>query len=102
MNEIQITEQQILQRGLDKLIKEEEQLSERLRVLNFPDIVKRVESNFKNNYNGYTIVIENGDTFDIKIRNNTLRCEEVFVLPSEYCSKLIDILKLAVYNEISK
>lgn len=103
MTEEQLKEKDKLEKQLDKLVKQEEKLSRRLHILNFPDMIKHVEDSFETDYNGYAIVIEKGDIFNIKVRHNELsRCEVVFVLPNEYTSKLIDIFKIAADNEISK
>lgn len=103
MTEEQIKEKNRIERQLDKLVKQEENLSRRLHILSFPDTIKHVEDSFETDYNGYTIVIEKGDRFNIKTRFNELsRCEVVFVLPNEYTSKLMDILKVAADNEIFK
>ena len=103
MTEEQINEKVELEKQLDKLTKKEEKISERLNVLSFPEKIKQVEDRFKKGYNGYTIVIEKGNRFNIKIRNNELsRCEVVFVLPNEHSAKLMDLLKLAADDEMSK
>jgi len=99
MTEEQLKEKEKLEKQLDKLTKQEEKLSRRLHVLGFQEIIENVEEQFKSDLNdGYTIVIEKGDKFNIK----TLRHEVVFILPDEYSTKLIEILKVAVNNEISK
>lgn len=102
MTEEQTNEKAELEKQLDKLIKKEEKISERLNVLSFPEKIKHVEDIFKE-YDGYAIVIEKGNRFNIKIKNNELsRCVVVFVLPNEYSAKLMDLLKSAADNEISK
>ena len=105
MTEEQIKEKDRLEKQLDKLTKQEEKLSRRLHVLSFQKSIEHVEEQFKSNLNdGYTIVIEKGDKFDIKTRpkRDSLRHEVVFILPDEYSTKLIEILKIAVNDEISK
>ena len=86
MTEEQLKEKDRLEKQLDKLTKQEEKIS------------------FKNDYNGYTIVIEKGDEFDIKTKPKIypLRHEVVFILPDEYLTKLMDLFKLAADNEIYK
>lgn len=105
MTEEQLKEKDRLEKQRDKLIKQEEKLSRRLHVLSFQEIIENIEERFKSGLNdGYTIVIEKGDKFDIKtrIKRDSLRHEVVFILPDEYSIKLIDILKIAANNEISK
>lgn len=105
MTEEQLKEKERLEKQLDKLTKQEEKLSRRLHILNFQEIIENVENQFKSDLNdGYTIVIEKGDKFDIKTRpkRDSLRHEVVFILPDEYSTKLIEILKVVVNNEISK
>lgn len=105
MTEEQLKEKDRLEKQRDKLIKQEEKLSRRLHILGFQEIIEHVEEQFKSDLNdGYTIVIEKGDKFDIKtrIKRDSLRHEVVFILPDEYSTKLIEILKTAVNNEISK
>lgn len=105
MTEEQLKEKERLEKQLDKLTKQEEKLSKRLHILSFQEIIENVESQFKSDLNdGYTIVIEKGNEFDIKTRpkRDSLRHEVVFILPDEYSTKLIDILKIAVNNEMSK
>ena len=105
MTKEQLKEKDRLEKQLDKLTKQEEKLSRRLHVLGFTEIIENVESQFKSDLNdGYTIVIEKGDKFDIKTRpkRDSLRHEVVFILPDEYSIKLIDILKIAANDEISK
>ena len=102
MTKEQIKEKVELEKQLDKLIKKEEKISERLNVLSFLEKIEHVENMFKE-YDGYAIVIEKGNKFNIKIRNKELsRCIVVFVLPNEYSVMLMDLLKLAAQNEISK
>ena len=104
MTEEQIKEKDRLEKQLDKLTEQEEKISRKLDILSFLDRIKHVEECFKNGYNGYTIVIEKGDEFDIKTRPKgyPLKHEVIFILPNEYLTKFIDLLKLAADNEISK
>ena len=105
MTEEQLKEKDRLEKQLDKLTKQEEKLSRRLHILNFQEIIENVEEQFKSDLNdGYTIVIEKGNEFDIKTRpkRDSLRHEVVFILPDEYSTKFIETLKVAVNNEISK
>ena len=105
MTEEQLKEKDRLEKQLDKLTKQEEKLSRRLHVLSFQESIEHVEEQFKSDLNdGYTIVIEKGNEFDIKTRpkRDSLRHEVVFILPDEYSTKLIETLKVAVNNEISK
>lgn len=104
MTEEQLKEKDRLEKQLDKLTKQEEKISRKLDILSFLDRIKHVEECFKNDYNGYTIVIEKGDEFDIKTKPKIypLRHEVVFILPDEYLTKLMDLFKLAADNEIYK
>ena len=105
MTEKQLKEKDKLEKQLDKLVKQQEKLSRRLHILSFQEIIENVEEQFKSDLNnGYTIVIEKGDKFDIKTRpkRDSLRHEVVFVLPDDYSTKLIEILKIAVNDEIYK
>lgn len=105
MTEEQLKEKDRLEKQRDKLIKQEEKLSRRLHILSFQEIIELVEEQFKSDLNdGYTIVIEKGDAFDIKTRpkRESLRHEVVFILPDEYSTKLIEPLKEMINNEISK
>jgi hypothetical protein len=105
MTEERLKEKDRLEKQLDKLTKQEEKLSRRLHILGFQEIIENVEEQFKSDLNdGYTIVIEKGDEFDIKTKPKMypLRHEVVFILPNEYLTKLMELLKLAADNEISK
>lgn len=104
MTEEQIKEKEKLEKQLDKLTEQEEKISRKLDILSFLDRIKHVEECFKNDYNRYTIVIEKGEEFDIKTRPKRypLKHEVVFILPNEYLTKLMNLLKLAADNEISK
>ena len=101
MTEEQLKEKDRLEKQLDKLTKQEEKISRKLDILSFLDRIKHVEECFKNDCNGYTIVIEKGDEFDIKTKPKMypLSHEVIFTLPDEYFAKLIDILKTAANNE---
>jgi hypothetical protein len=104
MTEEQLKEKDRLEKQLDKLTKQEEKISRKLDILSFLDRIKHVEECFKNDCNRYTIAIEKGDEFDIKTKPKIypLRHEIVFILPDEYFTKLMNLLKLAADNEISK
>ena len=104
MTEEQLKEKDRLEKQLDKLTKQEEKISRKLDILSFLDRIKHVEECFKNDYKGYTIVIEKGEEVDIKTKPKIypLRHEVVFILPNEYLTKLMELLKLAADNEISK
>lgn len=105
MIEEQLKEKEKLEKQLDKLTEQEARLRRKLHVLSFLESIEHVERQFKSDYiNEYTIVIEKGNKLDIKTRanNDLLKHEVVFVLPNEYSSKLIEILKVAANNEISK
>jgi hypothetical protein len=105
MTEKQLKEKDRLEKQLDKLVEQETKLREKLHTLSFPESIEHVERQFKSDYvNEYTIIIEKGNKFDIKTRANPnlLKHEVVFVLPNEYSTKLMDLLKLAADNEISK